>query len=353
MVKRRNQENKGLPARWRRKHGAFYFRVPPGLEDKWDGKKDFRLGSNLSEAYKVWAERIDRKGVGSTINDLLDRYALEVIPTKAPKTRQSNLFALVKLRAIFGAMSIHDIKPQHVYQYVDRRRDKNGKHARTAAHREIEVLSHAYTKAVEWGWIERHPFKNEVRLKAEKPRERYVEDWEIVECLALPAMRKRGSVKAIQAYIRIKLLTGLRNGDILRLRLSDCRDDGIHVNTNKNKKPVIYTWEPALREAVEMAKSCRPLDIAPWLFCTRDGKCYLNEEKGEASGWKSMWQRFFKRVLAETKITQHFTEHDLRAKVASDAETLAHARALLAHVDERTTRRVYRRKPERVRPLVR
>ena len=64
-----------------------------------------------------------------------------------------------------------------------------------------------------------------------------------------------------------------------------------------------------------------------------------------------MWQNFMKRVMAETKIEEHFTQHDLRAKCASDAKTLEHARALLSHADSRTTKRVYRRKPERVEAL--
>lgn len=72
-----------------------------------------------------------------------------------------------------------------------------------------------------------------------------------------------------------------------------------------------------------------------------------------ASGWKSMWQRFMERVIEETKVKEHFTEHDLRAKVASDAGTLEHARSLLAHADSRTTSRVYRRKAEIVEPLSR
>ena len=64
-----------------------------------------------------------------------------------------------------------------------------------------------------------------------------------------------------------------------------------------------------------------------------------------------MWQRFMNRVLTETDVKEPFTEHDLRAKSASDAESLAHARALLSHADERTTERVYRRAPEVVTPL--
>ncbi|WP_379677382.1 hypothetical protein [Massilia consociata] len=57
------------------------------------------------------------------------------------------------------------------------------------------------------------------------------------------------------------------------------------------------------------------------------------------------------RLLTETKVVVRFTEHDLRAKCASDAKTLEHARALLAHADGRLTDRVYRRKPETVDPL--
>jgi len=51
------------------------------------------------------------------------------------------------------------------------------------------------------------------------------------------------------------------------------------------------------------------------------------------------------------KITVRFTEHDLRAKCASDASSLEHARALLSHADPRTTDAIYRRKPEHVKPL--
>ena len=64
-----------------------------------------------------------------------------------------------------------------------------------------------------------------------------------------------------------------------------------------------------------------------------------------------MWRGFITRVLAETKVETKFTEHDLRAKCASDVSTLEHARALLAHVDSRLTDRVYRRRPEFVAPL--
>ena len=47
----------------------------------------------------------------------------------------------------------------------------------------------------------------------------------------------------------------------------------------------------------------------------------------------------------------HAAWHDLRAKSASDATTLEHARQLLSHADSRITEKVYRRKPEFINPL--
>jgi integrase len=255
------------------------------------------------------------------------------------------------LAAVFGEMRIRDFKPIHAYTYRDRR----GKQAPTSANRELEVLSHAFTKAIEWGYRESHPMiEGKFRKLSTPPRDRYVEDWEIVEALSLASRRKRGSLHAVRAYIKIKLLTGLRRGDLLRLRATDFGDDGIHVQPHKTAKSsgkkLIIEWTPALRQAVDEALAARPVDIAPWLFCTGRGAPYVRED-GSAHSWGSMWQRFMDRVLAETKVKDRFTEHDLRAKCGSDATTLAHAQQLLAHTDSATTQRIYRRKPEHVKPL--
>lgn len=352
MPRKRNKENAGLPARWKMEHGAVYYQVPPGLEQQWDGKKKFRLGKTLPEAYKEWASRLESVDQAKTIGALLDRYALEVVPGKGVRTQVENQRAIRRLRIMFGAATLDWIRPQHVYQFADKHKDKP-----VAVNRAIDVLSHAFTMAVKWGYIDRHPFKGEIRLDGEKPRDRYVEDWEIVECLAMESKRKKGSVLAIQAYIRIKLLTGMARSDLLRLDPTSEKhftDEGIqvtrHKTAGKTGKTTIYEWTPELRAAVDLALSVRPVDIAPFLFCTRRGDGYIDEDKGTASGWDSMWQRFMKRVMDETNIKERFTEHDLRAKCASDAESLEHARALLSHVDSEVTRRIYRRRPERVKP---
>ncbi len=143
---------------------------------------------------------------------------------------------------------------------------------------------------------------------------------------------------------------------MLRLTEANFKDDGVHVTPHKTEgstgKKLIIDWSPELRQAIDQAKAVRPV-ISPLLFCSRRGEGYINEVKGTASGWDSMWQRFMERILSETNPRERFTEHDMRAKCASDAETLEHARALLAHADSRVTDRNYRRAPERVSPAKR
>lgn len=352
MPKKRNPENKGLPARWKHTHGAYYFNVPPGHEEAWDGKKLYRLGRTLPESYKEWARRVELTDRINTIDKLLDRYALEVVPTKAITTQTQNYIHIKKLRTVFGKMTLSSIKPQSIYKYVDlRRQKKDGRGGFVPARREIATLSHALTKAVEWGYIDRHPFKGEVRLSGEKARTRYVTDEELIAALSLDSQRKKGSIHTIKAYISIKLLTGLRRGDLLRLKISDLGERGIKVKTGKTGKAITYTWSDELKAAVEMAKEARPVDISPWLFCNKYGEGYFDEKTGEANGWNSMWQRFMERVVNETAVTERFTEHDLRAKVGSDAENIERARELLTHANVAITQRVYRRKPEEVKPV--
>lgn len=343
MPRKRKTENKGYPPRWSKRRNAIYYSVPPGQEDKWDGKQLFRLGKTESAAYKEWAKRIEYSETAKTIGDLLTRYSLEVIPNKAAATREGHTRALTKIRAVFGHMPLAGIRPQHIYQYADKR----GKKA--AAKLEINLLSHAFTKAVEWGYIDGHPFKGEIRMEGTRSRTRYVEDWEIAEALKMPAPEEKGGAAMIQAYIELKLCLFIRQTDMLLLREENLKADGIHVTPSKTAKSsgkvLIFEWNDRLRRAVAKVRASRPLDISPWLFCNRFGECYLDLETGRAYGFASIWQRWMDRVLAETKVEVRFAERDLRAKGGSDADSDQEAQEMLGHTDSKTTRKFYRRKP--------
>lgn len=345
----KNKENKGLPPRWRIQAGSYYYRVPPGQESAWDGKQSFKLGRSLAEASDEWAKRVklDPSEI-RTIDRLLDRYAFEVIPKKGVNTQASNKNSLPRLRKAFGHMKLTEMKAQFVYRYADHYKNTR------SSHTDLEVLSHAFTKAVQWGLIESHPYLGQVRLQGQKPRARHVEDWEIKEILALkPVRSSRDSTLTVQAYLKLKILTGMRKQDLLTLKWSDIKADGILFTPMKTEgttaKRILIERTDALNLVLD---ECKRIQRFPsdYVIASERGFCYYNFETRQPPGFKAIFQRFVKRVLSETKVTESFTDHDFRAVAASAATDLSHAQALLGHASSETTKKHYRRGTTKVKP---
>lgn len=66
----------------------------------------------------------------------------------------------------------------------------------------------------------------------------------------------------LQAYIRLKMLIGIRRGDMLRLRMSDITDADITVRPHKTLNSTglarTFEWTPALRTAVDIGECSIP-----------------------------------------------------------------------------------------------
>lgn len=323
---RKRKHNKHLPKSMYERSGTFYFVDSDG---KW---------INLGREYPRAIEKYNRLNEDDhpelhTINDLIDRYLAEISPTKAPTTHQTNIKQSKFLRAAFGEMRPSDLTARAIYMYMDARK------AKVRANRELAMLSHMFKKAIRWGAVEKNPCLGIERHK-ETPRDRYIEDWEYLAF-------KDFVDPWMAAYMDLKLLTGLRQSDMLALKRPQFRDDGIHVQISKTKKQIIITWSDHLRAAVKAAAEARTTYKAKeseYLFCNRRGEPYT------PSGFRALWQRKMVKALELGVLKERFREHDLRAKTGSDAE-LEHAIKLLTHSDGRITQRHYRRKAELVSPL--
>jgi integrase len=327
---RKRTKDKGLPARVYRKHGAFWF---VDKANKWH-----RLGDNLVEAMAEWARLVERPAEARTMNALFDRYMAEVAPKKAERSYKDNIRQVQKLRLVFGEMAPEDVEPHHVYGYLDAR----GADAKVQANREKALLSHVFTKAMQWGILRQNPCRGVKRL-TEKPRDRYVEDEELAAFMgAAPDL--------IRAYCLFKYVTGLRQADILSLKREQIKDDGIHVAISKagGKRRVIL-WNEDLELAVKEAKALKRPVKSLHLFCNRSGQPYTG------SGFRAIWQRAMRKAIEDGVLAERFTDHDIRAKAATDAHTSGQdAQQLLAHANRHTTDVYIRaRKVERITPLTR
>lgn len=322
---RKRRTNKHLPERMYHNKGAYYF-VEYGT-NKW-----INLGKEYIKAMAEYARLRGPTGQLTTMADVIDRYLMEVAPTKAERTYKDNLTEAKYLRAGLGRLRPEEIRPKTIYLYIDER----GRKSETRANRELALLSHMFTKAIRWGVVDTNPCKGIERFK-EKPRDRYIEDWEYL------AFKKHAG-EQIAAYMDFKLITGLRIADILKLRLNQIKNDGIHVTISKTGKRIIIRWTDALHDAVDQIRKIpRPIS-GLYLLCTRRGMPYT------VSGFSSIWQRKMKSALAEGVLTERFTDHDLRRKTASDLDDVEHAKRLLGHASVGVTVKHYRVKPEVVEP---
>lgn len=314
-----------LPPRVYQKHGAFFYVTNP--DRKW-----IRLGQSESEMYQALAKLKTTDVRQGLMSEFFERYEKEIIPTKAPRTQIDNLSEIKNLKQAFGKMRPEHIKPKHVYAYMDAR----GAKAKTRANREKSLLSSIFSYLIRWGVVEDNPCKN-VKGFQEKARNRYVEDWEYEAVLSLAS-------PVLRAAMEIAATTGMRQGDILKLKYTDLTENGVPVTQNKTGKKQIFEWTPALKEAIQSAKQHpRHADSLIYIIANERGQQYTSE------GFKCNWQRLMNKALEAGVINERFTFHDLRAKAGSDAED--NAQKLLGHASATTTKRVYERKPSMVKPI--
>jgi integrase len=261
------------------------------------------------------------------MDQLCDRYTCEVLPGKAPATRKSNEYSLKRIRKAFAGNRVAAILPMHIYQY----RDAIGKwESQKKANLDLEVLSHMFTKAIEWGIIHMHPMTNKkvtkFSLKARRVR---IDQAELVAFAAtLP--------RQWQLYISLKLWTGRRKGELLRLTRFDIVEQGMRFVNNKNPDDeFILEWEPETRAIIKDILNLPGYTRNRYLFHTRNDEPYIKAD-GNTSGFDTIWQRYMVKAINSGKVKTRFTEHDIR-KVRASQLSREQAQHLLRHTTPKQT----------------
>ena len=315
-----------LPLRWIHNHGTYYYQVPKKLRAQWDNKTWYPLGKSLLAAHRTWNSKLSLSSNAiSTLNQAADRYVVEILPKLAKNTQIQYVAAIARLRPVFGHMRLIDIEPVQVYKYLDYRPD-------TAGNREKAVLSTILSYCVRWGSLAHNPIKNQVKRNPETPRKRYVEDYEVDAF-------KRHCSAFLKAYVDLKCMLGVRQAIMLDLQLSMWDGKILKTPEHKGGKPVNFSGEPlaaTIQACLDTRKNYKTRSL--YILPTRQGTKYKS--------FGSIWQPAMKAYMNAGG--QHFTEHDLRRKVGSDAETLEKAQQQLGHQNSSTTNRSYRVKPNEI-----
>lgn len=251
----------------------------------------------------------------------------------APRTQADYREYVGKLRHAFGHMLPDDVTQPDLYAYHEARR------APVRANREITILGRIYSHAIRWRAATRNPVDGFL-YAAEPKRERAVS---LAELRAF----NRAAPRWLRVYLLLKLLTGLRQGDLLRLGAHSVdRERGLlRVRAGKTGRTLEFRLTWALRACIRAAEALpRPREQLLW-FCSQKGA--TRGQALTARGFKSAWARAMAAWL--TAGGEHFREHDVRAATADHAAR--RAADLLGHESERVTKKHYLRGARRVTPL--
>ena len=338
--------HKGLPRGWRWSDGSYRYRVPKGQEHHWDGKTQFTLGKTLAEAHRAFGGRIASvDGAITTIGSLLDRYVFEVTPTKSKRTQKDERVYIKKLRSLIGKNSVVNFRPQHAYQLRDHLKNNVTKGSgEKQANRHMAVLKHVFTKAIEWGAIDSHPMHSGAfkMFPEKRSKMRIPSDEEVREAI------KIGN-PMLQLYCKMKLITGLRQTDLLALTAQNIKGDYLEVMLSKTEERTEQVLQFNLTDEMrEIIKECRERKpLSKYLFKTRTGECQLKDDN-TCTGFESQWQRWQRKLPKEKR----FTERSIRNLVGSQDE-LEIASERLGHASTATTKKFYRSNVTNVTPIVR
>jgi integrase len=304
-------------------------------------RKEHTLRTFIDEEYESWA-KANRKDGDSTIARLNTSFA-ELFEKK-----------------------LEEINPWIIEKWRTARM-KAGR-AFATINRDVDDMKALLYKAVEWGFLEGHPFAKTVkRLKVDNERVRFLSDAEETNLRSaidareeamrqerdnanrwrreraypeLSSLRHVAFADHLKAMVLLSLNTGLRRGELFQLAWQNV-DMGHAIITVKahTAKSSRARHIPLNDEALDTLKTWRAqqADTAGLVFPSKDGTPFDNVQ--------TSWEK----VLADARISD-FHWHDLRHHFASQlvmkGVDLNTVRELLGHADVKMTLRYAHLAPE-------
>lgn len=290
------------------------------------GIRKSQSGFQTKAAAVAWAGRVESeimsgvRGETSSLlfRDIIERYAKE----RSPKKKGAK-WEVIRLQALgsdkIASVSLKRLDRAHVAEWRDRRLQAVSE---ASVRREWNILSHVCAVAVrEWRLLQVNPFRELPRPKGAPPRTRTVTEAELAKLLAAASPN-------MARIIRFALETGMRAGEIAKLKPEDIRGA---VATLEDTKNGTRREVPLSKLAREVAKACEPGRIAG-----QPHALIFGLTTGSISA-------LFARLCAECKITG-LTFHDLRrsaiVRLAKKLPPMELAK-MVGHKDLKMTLNVY------------
>lgn len=299
-----------LPKYVQPRHGAFYLTK---------GGKWVLLGHELNEALAKYRELI--RPLADGLPGLIDAAIADRSARIAPATLAQYKLAGEKLKVMLAEFRPEQVQPRHIAQV---RRTLSA--TPNMANRVLSVARIVFGYAVEGQLIDSNPAMG-IKRCDEATRDRLIAQDEYA------AIHDKAPSR-LQCAMELMYLTGQRVNDVLEIRLSDIRDDGIYFRQRKTKAQLVVGWTSELRDVVERAKR---------LLRGVAGLTLLQGRQGKPVDYRSMGHSW--ATACKAAGVPDVQMRDIRAMAATATRAQGgNATALLGHKSKSMTDRYLRDK---------
>lgn len=306
---RPKKKDRHLPVRMHFKHGRHWY----VHKNKWQP-----LPVDYAEALEQYAKLTTHPAAG-TMAALIDEVLAYISPKLAANTIDQYTIAAKRLKEMLADFNPDQVQPRHIAAIK--------MHMAATPNMANRILSFArviFNYALENQLIDTNPAIG-IKRHEEHKRDRYITDDEMdkIWLAASPVLR---------VIIDLCYLTAQRISDVLAIKMTDIKPEGIAFTQQKTGKRLIVTMTPDLQITLDAAKQLHGKIRGMTLLVQRNGKPYSYTAIRDQ----------FKRASIKAGV-EDVGLHDLRAKSLTDTNSQGNdAQMLAGHEDKRMTARYIR-----------
>jgi integrase len=266
-----------------------------------------------------------------------DQYLAYSKGNKRPKSSLRDECSLKHLEKFFGSKALAEISPFLVERYKLKRKEEGAQPA--TINRELGCLRNMFNMAIKWGRAQANPVREVKFLKEPKEKGRILTEEE--EIRLLNTVRTEPKQSHLEPIIITALNTGMRKGEILRLKWSDV-DFRARVITVEGAKSGEIRKIPMNRKLTETLEGVKKTSKGDYVF-SDNGQPYGDIK----TGW---WTALKKAGIEGLRF--HDLRHTFGTRLGMSGVDIATIQELMGHKDIAMTKRYSHPTPDHKRRAV-
>ena len=259
---------------------------------------------------------------------------------KAPKTQRMDRLALRNFLSFCGDRTLDSIYSKLIDGFINHRLETVKK---SSVNIELRHLKSAFSKAQNWGYIERNPFKGVKLLKVPENKPKFFNQEQINQLLTVI------DKEWFREIFLFAIHTGLRRGEIVNLKWHDVDFDKATFKvsqdgsfTTKSKREHVIPMNDTVFNLLISMKRSRE-----YVFSNENGN------KRDDDRLSKQFKYYLEKAGFDTIYSFHSTRHTFASNLVQKGVSLYIVSKLLGHSDIKTTEIYAHLSPETYQDVVR